>query len=213
MKLLRILRGLPGSGKSYLAKKMSEEEGAIVLNNDDLLVTDGAYKWDEELVLIAHHYNQKRATNAMRENVPLIVLDNTNLLPYHSSPYVRLANFYGYEHQVIPINTPWAFDLDELTKRNIHNVPKSILECMKKILDELPLEALKVILNYEMEMDPEIVLRNAQIFTETGNFAKADECIMDYEDWYRIGGYEPDGGQEVASSINDKLWDWKRSLD
>lgn len=93
---------------------MKQEENAIVLSNDDLLVIDGAYKWDEDRALQAHFINQRLAAEAMRSNCPLLVLDNTNLLPYYCSPYLRLAKYYGYTYRLIQTQTPWALDIAEL---------------------------------------------------------------------------------------------------
>jgi len=208
MKELRILRGLPGCGKSSLAKKMKEEEGAVVFNNDSLLIHNGVYKWTEEGAYEAHCVNQWLMSKAMREGVPLIVLDNTNLLPYHCTTHVRLAKRFGYSFNVIEVDTPWALDVEELARKNQHGVPASVIEEMKKNLLELPKEALMVILNCETGMCPEETLSQAQMFTEVGMFLNADECVIDYQDWRRICGYEPEGGDEVIESIKNKLEDW-----
>jgi predicted kinase len=208
-KELRIIRGIAGSGKTFLAQKMKDEEGAVVFSNDDLLMVDGVYRWDEDRALQAHWTNQRLVAAAMREEVPLIVLDNCNLLPYHSSPYVRLGKYYGYEHAVVQIATPWCLDIDELVKRNIHGIPKHILEKMKDTLLGLPLEALNLILDCEIAMDPEVTLRLAQTFIEEGKHIQADEQMMDYEDWRRIGGAYEEWMDYTAESINNKLEDWR----
>ncbi len=98
MKELRILRGLPGSGKSYLANQMKVEEGAVVFNNDEFMTdTDDIFTWSEDGAVEAHVTNQKRIVEAMRLNVPLLVLDAINTVPYHCCPHVRLAKYYGYD--------------------------------------------------------------------------------------------------------------------
>jgi predicted kinase len=211
MKELRILRGLPGSGKSRLAKKIASEEQAVVYNNDDLLTVHGVYKWDEDRALLAHWTTQQLVADSMRQDVPLIVLDNTNLLPYHASPYVRLAKYYGYHFSVIEMETPWCQDIAELERRNAHFVPRSVLEEMKGTMTALPKEALETILLCEIAMDPEVSLRMAQTFIEEGRYIQADEQMIDYENWRWIGGYEPEAGTEVAASINDKLQEWRAS--
>ncbi len=61
----------------------------------------------------------------------------------------------------------------------------------------------------EIAMEPEVSLRQAQLFLEKGKYAKADEQLIDYCEWRRVGGFEPDGGDGVAESINDKLENWR----
>ena len=210
-KEIRFMHGLPGSGKTKLAQKMRLEEGAVVYNNDDLLTVHGVYKWDEDRALFAHWATQQLVADSMRQGVPLLVLDNTNLLPYHVSPYVRLAKYYGYQYTIIDVDTPWCQDITELERKNTHFVPGSVLEEMQNTMMSLPKEAMETILLCEIAMDPEVSLRMAQTFIEEGRYIQADEQMIDYEDWRCIGGYEPEAGTEVAVSINDKLQEWRAS--
>jgi len=135
-------------------------------------------------------------------------LDNTNLLPYYCSPHVRLALFYGYEFEIVEPDSPWRYDIGQLSKRNLHNVPVKILENMKANLLSLPKEALFAILSHETPMDPELLLRDAQTSLEKADKIHADECIMDYLDWRRVSGFEPDGGDQLVESIGEKLEGW-----
>lgn len=210
-KTLFLMHGLPGSGKSFRASQM-KSEGAHVFSNDSLLTTEnGVYFWDESRAILAHQKNQSLVAKAMRQGLTPIVLDNTNIKPYHVTPYVRLGKFYKYEYTLIEIDTPWALDVDELVKRNIHGVSKLVLEKMKKDYINISTDAFKAILQWEMPFDPEVCLRDAQKFMEQDDLTKADECLIDYYDWRRVGGYAPVGGNEVAESIGNKLQEWHSS--
>jgi len=208
MKKLILLRGLPGSGKTFIANKM-KEDGAFVFSNDDIMTINGVYKWTEDGAIVAHNINQKKVCDAMRVGKSPIVVDNANILPYHMTPYIRLARHYEYEYEIRDMNTEWASDLKELENRNVHYVPHSVLDEMKKQYIHLPTRALMTLFNIEIPMDPEVSLREAQCYIEEGRFAKSDEAILDYEDWRRIGGFEPEGGDDTKESINNKLETWK----
>lgn len=45
-------------------------------------------------------------------------------------PYVERAAKYGYDVVFLEPETPWAFDLDELVKRNVHGLSRQTLERM-----------------------------------------------------------------------------------
>ena len=66
-KILIIMRGCPGSGKSYLASKLSR--GGAVLAADDFWMDNGEYKFDPERINEAHLWNQARVIEAMKRNI------------------------------------------------------------------------------------------------------------------------------------------------
>jgi len=129
------MRGLPGSGKSTLAKQVAGKDG-LILSTDDFWTQDGEYKFDASKAGEAHKWNQKRALEAMKAGVPHIIIDNTNCSAYEPKYYVQQALNHGYDIDFQQSNTPWAFDIDELEKRNTHNVPRTALEYMLQNWDE-----------------------------------------------------------------------------
>jgi predicted kinase len=210
MRKLTILRGLPGSGKTTLAKKM-EKEGAVVLSTDDFLTEQGVFRWSEDGSLEAHHKNQQALSAAMREEKPNLVVDATNMQPHIAAPYVRLAKFYDYDWTVKEPRTPWAADIDELTVKNQHNVPRSVIEIMHRTYVSIPTESMIVALLFENKMDPVVTLREAQRSLEVTDNFTANEKIIEYRDWRTLGGYEPIGGDDTADNIFEKLHIWRRN--
>jgi hypothetical protein len=166
----------------------------------------GVFRWHEEKAGEAHHKNQQVVAQAMRHGVPYIVVDALNLLPYVISPYVRLAKYYKYDWSIEEPNTPWAVDIDELTLKNTHNVPRSVIEAMYRAYDGMPLASMITTLSFETGMDPEVALRKAQEALEVS------QQIIDYRDWRTIGGYEPIGGDDTANNISDKLNSWRAEM-
>lgn len=210
-KELVIIRGPSGAGKSFLANEMKEKEGALVFANDDLITVGNVYYWDEKKSEAAHYANQKRISQAMKMEEPLLVLDNCNIKLYHVIPYVRLAHYYNYEWKIVSVNTPWANDSTKLEEKNEHGVTRETIDLMLFELKRMPVEAMDMILRFEVPMDPEVSLRKAQEAVEKGLYREVDEHLYDYNDWVRLGGYSPDGGDEAAESISDKLEAWRES--
>ena len=63
-----ICRGLPGSGKSTLSKKIKEKYTDTVICSGDDFFTDenGNYKFDQTLLFDAHQSAQKKAKDSCR---------------------------------------------------------------------------------------------------------------------------------------------------
>lgn len=133
-KLVIILRGLPGTGKTFIAEnylKAINPESNIILSADDYFVKNGVYRWDINKNDEAYQWNFERFKKAIAGGKELIIIDNTNLKHYHYFHYVDFAqaNNYLVIVSIIPHN-----DVDDrrLAERNIHNVSTFTIKGMRR---------------------------------------------------------------------------------
>jgi len=117
-KILYIMRGLPGSGKSRKAKQLVGE--GIIFSTDDFWGDD--YDYDANRAAEAHMWNQTRAVTAMAQGISPIVIDNTNVEAWEPKPYVEAAIKRGYQIEFVESDAPWKDDVHELSQRNAHGV-------------------------------------------------------------------------------------------
>ncbi|XP_061916439.1 NEDD4-binding protein 2-like 2 [Entelurus aequoreus] len=131
--VLILMRGLPGSGKSTMARELlSTGPSGLILSTDDYFAQNDGYRYDPGLLGSAHDWNQRRASDAMHDSRSPVIIDNTNLQAWEMKPYVRMALQRGYRVDFCEPNTSWKFDPFELEKRNKHGVPQ---EKIAKMLD------------------------------------------------------------------------------
>ena len=129
-KTLIFMRGLPGSGKSYSVKVL-KGNGVIHSTDSYFMVNGKTYIFDVSKVKLYHEYNLIASQVSMIQGLTPIIIDNVNLKAKHVIRYVRSALKNNYEIVVIETTTPWAFDIEELFKRNKHGVSKETLQQMK----------------------------------------------------------------------------------
>ncbi|GIY43388.1 NEDD4-binding protein 2-like 2 [Caerostris darwini] len=120
-----ILRGLPGSGKSYLAKYLASlDDHCIILSTDDFFNCNGKYVFDWTRLEAAHNWNQRRAKQAVLDGRGPIIIDNTNIEVWEMMPYVSMAKQFGYCLEILEPGTPWKFKVSALAAKNTHGVRK-----------------------------------------------------------------------------------------
>jgi len=135
MKRLILMHGLPGSGKSTLANEILKNEGpGVILSTDDLFMDrdNKEYLWSRGALNKAHFLNQLKCRAAMEKNIPLIIIDNTNLTWKEISEYTY-HNHSQQDKYLIEIrepNTYWKYNVDECAQRNSHAVPKATIKKM-----------------------------------------------------------------------------------
>ncbi|KAK5984223.1 hypothetical protein GCK32_022341, partial [Trichostrongylus colubriformis] len=52
-----LMRGVPGSGKSYLANSLATNHGGVVYSTDDFFIRDGQYQFQPEKLEEYHRNN------------------------------------------------------------------------------------------------------------------------------------------------------------
>ncbi|KAG8040718.1 hypothetical protein G9C98_002714 [Cotesia typhae] len=136
-KIIVLMRGLPGSGKSTEARNListtlAKDPSIYVFSTDDFfqLHNRGVYKYDPTKLSEAHSRNQNRVLNAMKSGRTPIIVDNTNLQVWRMHPYVIMAADNGYIIEVLETNNPWAYNVNELARKNIHGVSKEKIRIM-----------------------------------------------------------------------------------
>ncbi|ELK33607.1 NEDD4-binding protein 2 [Myotis davidii] len=123
--VLVLLRGLPGSGKSFLARTLQEDNpSGVILSTDDYFYINGQYQFDVKYLGEAHEWNQNRAKEAFEKKISPIIIDNTNLQAWEMKPYVALSQKHKYKVLFREPDTWWKFKPKELARRNIHGVSK-----------------------------------------------------------------------------------------
>ncbi|CAG9765365.1 unnamed protein product [Ceutorhynchus assimilis] len=135
-KVLIILRGLPGAGKSTLAKSILEntigyhQDNSHILSTDDFFMVNGCYQFDPTRLSEAHGWNHQRTFNVVSKGYSPVIIDNTNAQMYEMRPYASMASDFGYILEVLEPDTPWCFNEKELTKKNTHGVSKGSIRNM-----------------------------------------------------------------------------------
>lgn len=135
MNKLILVRGLPGSGKSYLAEKLQQEFikaglTCSVYSTDDFFVYDNNYNFDPTLLSVAHTWNRGRVMRSMMKKVDVIIVANTFTKTWEVEPYYNDSKKFGYTLELKQPKTAWAFDKEECFKRNTHGVPLEVIDSM-----------------------------------------------------------------------------------
>ena len=101
---LIILRGLPGSGKTALAKVLSESGKYPVFGIDDFFTDNsGNYNFRFEDNFKAYEFCRTRTEEAMKNGTEKIFLDNVFSLELKMEPYFKLASEYAYQVHVVTV--------------------------------------------------------------------------------------------------------------
>lgn len=149
-----IMMGIPGSGKDTLARALFvhkgvlhsaavkhrrmplPKDGAALCSADSYFYSlgNGEYKFDPSQLHDAHAECFAKAKLAFECDIPLVVVNNTNTTRWERSPYIMLAEHYGYTPVVVRVRCPVYVALD----RGTHGVPAATVQAMHK-RTEVPL--------------------------------------------------------------------------
>lgn len=137
-RVLVLMRGVPGSGKTYLAKKIVAatigtslvDYKTHICSTDDYFMSRGVYIYERQRLSEAHDWNQRRVRSALHQGLSPVIVDNTNVETWEMEPYLRDGVSNGYLIEVMEPNTPWAKKYNQLITRNSHNVPPNTIRKM-----------------------------------------------------------------------------------
>jgi len=121
MKELFLLRGLPGAGKSTLAKSL----GGMHMEADKYFEYEGKYEFDASKLKEAHAWCQNAVSVWMTNSVEKIVVSNTFTQTWEMDYYFELAKEHGYRVYSLVVENRHGGE-------NIHNVPKEKIEEMAR---------------------------------------------------------------------------------
>lgn len=128
-----IIRGLPASGKSTLAKKLIEQEKAECLFEADMYFYKNIvreYRFNPKHLPMAHQWCQISVKDAL-ESGRNVVVANTFTQKWEIKPYLEMAKNLNVEVEIIDV-FDGGMNNAELAKRNVHNVPEEAIDRMRK---------------------------------------------------------------------------------
>ncbi|WP_208861382.1 AAA family ATPase [Leptospira brenneri] len=124
-KTLLALRGIPGSGKTSLAKAISITNGAPIFSIDSYFENEtGEYNFDYQKNHLAYKECESKTKEALELGVPFVIVDNTFTLKWELEPYIRLANEFEYLFFVVTVENRHG-------GKNIHQISEEQIEKMK----------------------------------------------------------------------------------
>jgi len=122
---LFILRGLPGAGKSTLAKSM----GAVYFEADMFFMEGNEYKFDIKKIRQAHEWCQNQVRISMKNAAggmtpSRIAVANTFTQEWEMQAYYDMAKEYGFTVFALVVENRHGGE-------NVHNVPADVLDKME----------------------------------------------------------------------------------
>lgn len=116
-----VLRGLPGSGKSTVSRKLVAH-GASVCSADKFFETESGYQWEASRLAESHKWCQEQFTEALKSGTQMVVVDNTNVTRKEYEFYEDSAKEAGYKLHILEMYCRDMLQCIEFAKRNTHNV-------------------------------------------------------------------------------------------
>lgn len=127
MKRIILVRGLPGSGKSTIARALYLSDANMRhLEADMYHMKDGYYVFDASKIKEAHKWCQDSTEEALMEG-DSVVVSNTFTQLWEMQPYIDMAKEYGASLQVIECKADFG---------SVHNVPTDAIERMRDRWDD-----------------------------------------------------------------------------
>jgi hypothetical protein len=119
---LVILRGLPGSGKTTLARALVDRHGFRLFEADQHFETPDGYRYDPARVADAHAATQRAALAAL-ESGQSVVLANTHIRRWELAGPLGLAMLAGVTPHIVECLGQW---------NNVHGVDEATREAMAR---------------------------------------------------------------------------------
>ncbi|KAF6212333.1 hypothetical protein GE061_012855 [Apolygus lucorum] len=174
IKVMIIMRGCPGSGKTFLVNNIATNlsielaksvgsgkhwpVGHHIYSADDFWVNPRTEKYifNSEYIEYAHLWNQKVVKQALSEGRSPIFIDNTHTRMWEMKVYAALAVEFGYHIEIVESPNKWAFNENELVRRNVHGVHK---EAIRRMLDryEHHVKPAKLLVEYGLKYPQNLV--------------------------------------------------------
>lgn len=138
---LVIMRGIPGAGKSTMAKSLVKE--GVIHSTDTVIESIGDYNEFFAKMIVekdftplarAHGQNYKNAVKSLEEGVSPVIVDNTHIKANEAKKIVVKALEMGLDENMIKIVDIGTNGLtaEVLAERNAHGVP---LDKIKSMID------------------------------------------------------------------------------
>jgi len=119
IKRLYLVRGLPGTGKTTLARMIAP---AATFSADDYFENGAEYSFDPTQIRKALETCEARTRRAMELGVDRLAVANTFSRRHELQPYRELAERFGYQVAVVECQTIFG---------NVHGVSEEAIEAMR----------------------------------------------------------------------------------
>lgn len=119
---LVLIRGIPGSGKSTMAK--TEYADHVHYEADQYFIRDGVYRFNPKKLKEAHERCRELTLKSL-QNGDKVVVSNTFTRVWEMQPYLDM----GFPVKVVTATGNYE---------NVHNVPKEAVERMKLRFEKYP---------------------------------------------------------------------------
>lgn len=134
------MRGLPGSGKSYLADSILEAALESPVRSDHI------------------SSNKNHLENHMIRGCSPVIVDEVNVNIWDMEPYAHIAVQYGYKIHIVEMKTKWSTNLKKLEKKTKDDISKEDLKRMrdtfiKNVTPEYLLVECGLTLRYQLELE------------------------------------------------------------
>ena len=125
--MMVVLRGLPGSGKSSLARILAgNSDNITVCSADQYFETKNGYEFSKDDLGKAHEFCYDRCREALESNRSAIV-DNTNSRLSEYQKYLDLADEFDVEYQIIEVVCRDREQGRIFSERTTHMVPHRVI--------------------------------------------------------------------------------------
>lgn len=176
-KIIVVMRGLPGSGKSFEAKKIAKELGVDpnthILSTDNYFIPDTLemrklgldvpseheveeYRknWHFSKLGDAHTTTQNKAKEMIDQGISPIIIDNTNIKKSEIKLYTDYAKLNGYHIVVRESSSDWWKEYSpHLLDKNPEKLEKFADILNQRNSHGVPLQTIKTMMNKWEKVD------------------------------------------------------------